>query len=182
MIFVTVGAAYWPFDRMLQPFAELELDEELVVQYGTSSIRPVGARCVEFLPFETLVEHVRDARVVVAHAGIGSILIALANGKRPLVVPRLRRFGEAVDDHQLGSARRLQQEGLVTCVEDLADLPQLVREHARSASVAPSGGRLADELREFVTATVAARGGGASRGRGGPAQTLAGGPTSNGDR
>lgn len=158
MIFVTVGAASWPFDRMLEPFADLDVDEELVVQYGTSSIRPAHARCVEFLPFDVLVEHVREARVVVAHAGIGSILVALANGKRPLVVPRLRRFGEAVDDHQLGSAQRLDQEGLVTRVEDPALLPQLVLADAATARVSADGGRLAQELRDFVTATLAASG------------------------
>ena len=60
-----------------------------------------GARGSTSSPFDELVEHVRRARVVVSHAGVGSVLTALANGKRPVVVPRLHRFGEAVDDHQL---------------------------------------------------------------------------------
>ena len=69
--------------------------------------------------------------MVVTHAGVGSILVAGANGKRPVVVPRLRRFGEAVDDHQLALAQKLEEIGLVVLVDDpsglatvLADPPE----------------------------------------------------------
>ena len=52
------------------------------------------------------------------HAGVGSVMISLANGKRPIVMARRREFGEHVDDHQLELARRLEASGLVTLVED----------------------------------------------------------------
>ena len=60
---------------------------------------------------------IRRARVVVTHAGVGSVMVSLANGKRPVVVPRLKSFGEAVDDHQLQLGRRFAAAGLVTLVE-----------------------------------------------------------------
>ena len=56
----------------------------------------------------TSAELVREARIVVTHAGVGSILLALTNGKRPFVVPRLRAFGETVDDHQLESSSTIR--------------------------------------------------------------------------
>ena len=101
MIFVTVGTNEARFDRLLQAFQPSPPDEELLVQHGPSGVRPPGATCVDYLPYDELVATVRRARVVVTHAGVGSIMTALANGKRPIVVPRLRRFDEAVDDHQL---------------------------------------------------------------------------------
>src|SRR5688572_12463987 len=87
MILVTIGTSE-PFDRLLRAIAELEFDEPLVVQYGDSKTRPARARCVSFLSFDELVQLVRDARVVITHAGAGTVLACAFNGKRPVVVPR----------------------------------------------------------------------------------------------
>jgi UDP-N-acetylglucosamine transferase subunit ALG13 len=121
MIFVTVGTNEAAFDRLLRAVDELALAEELIVQHGSSACRPRRALCVESLPLAELTELVRQARVIVTHAGVGTVLTALAEGKRPVVVPRLKRFGEAVDDHQIEFARRLGPE-LITLVEELGDL------------------------------------------------------------
>jgi UDP-N-acetylglucosamine transferase subunit ALG13 len=118
MIFVSVGTHEAPFDRMLRAVYDLDLDEELVVQHGPSGIRHDRAAEAEFLSFDAVVDCIRKARAVVMHAGVGSVMISLANGKRPIVMARQREFGEHVDDHQLELARRLEASGLVTLVED----------------------------------------------------------------
>ena len=97
-------------------------EEDLVVQHGASAVRPRHAECVDFLDYDEFVGPHRQARVVVTHAGVGSVMTALAHGRRPLVVPRRVDFGEAVDDHQLTFARRADELGLVTLVEDVSDL------------------------------------------------------------
>jgi exopolysaccharide biosynthesis glucuronosyltransferase PssE len=156
MIFVTTGS-YEPFDRLLAAAGRLPGDELVVAQCGASKIRPARARCVEFLSFEELVEHVRRARVVVTHAGVGSVLTVLANGKRPIVVPRLRRHGEAVDDHQLGFARRLARTGLVELAEDEGALAEAVASGGGRTAAAPAAGPLAEDLKLYVDAVVARR-------------------------
>jgi UDP-N-acetylglucosamine transferase subunit ALG13 len=155
MIFVTVGTNEAPFDRLLSAVANLSLTEELLVQHGSSSIKPLNATCVDFLLFDEVVESVRRARAVVSHAGVGSVLVALGAGKRPVVVPRLRRFGEAVDDHQLDFARRFEQAGLVTLVEDpdkLEDALAQVDAQERAASTGSTS--LAGELRRYIEETL----------------------------
>jgi UDP-N-acetylglucosamine transferase subunit ALG13 len=123
MIFVSVGTHEDPFDRMLTAVDELELDEPIVVQHGPSCVRPGEAqRSVDYLPFDDVVEYVREARAVLMHAGVGSVMIALANGKRPIVMARRHEFGEHVDDHQVELARRLESGGLVTVVDDAESL------------------------------------------------------------
>lgn len=152
MILVTVGTNEARFDRMLLTLEATLPDEELLVQHGPSPIRPPGATCVDYLPYEELVYAIRRARVVVTHAGVGSIMTALANGKRPVVVPRLQRFGEAVDDHQVELGRRLHEAGLVTLVENPCDVGAALGATDGSASVielAPDR-RLVAELRDFV--------------------------------
>jgi beta-1,4-N-acetylglucosaminyltransferase len=133
MIFVTVGTGEQQFDRLLRCVESLSVEEPVVIQYGSSRVQPDGASCVDFMPFSDLLTHMGKARVVITHAGVGSMMAALTARKRPIVVPRRRRFGEAVDDHQLELARRLAASELVTLVEDprslqraLAALPQKV--------------------------------------------------------
>ena len=122
MIFVTVGSSATPFDRLLRAVDALRVEERLVVQHGPSTIRPKGAECSEALSHTEFLDLVRSARVVVTHAGVGSIMTALGEQTRPIVVPRLAALGEAVDDHQVSFARRAAELGFVVLVEDVERL------------------------------------------------------------
>ncbi len=150
MILVTVGTLHFPFERLLRAVDALPGNEEVLVQSRAPGTRPARARCVEELPYDELVAEIRRARVVVCHAGVGSVLTSLQNGRRPIVVPRLGRYGEAVDDHQLEFGRRLAEAGLVTLVEDTAELASAV---AAPAASPPHGGG-ANELALDVRATL----------------------------
>lgn len=155
MIFVTVGTNEARFDRLLRAVAELRVDEELLVQHGHSSpIRPPHAELVGFLPFEGMVETIRRARIVVTHAGVGSIMVALANEKRPIVVPRLKVHGEAVDDHQLQLGRRFAAAGLVTLVESPEGLGEALGSPHEAAAILPTSSELAADLGSFLDQAV----------------------------
>jgi UDP-N-acetylglucosamine transferase subunit ALG13 len=153
VILVTVGTNEARFDRLLEAVETLGVDEEVLVQHGPSPVRPRGAQCVDYLDFDEINEEMRRARVVVAHAGVGSVIVALMNDRRPIVVPRLARFGEAVDDHQVPFGRRLHEVGLVRLVEDPAELAAAVAtdEVAGSVSLRPNPAFVA-ELRGYVDA------------------------------
>jgi UDP-N-acetylglucosamine transferase subunit ALG13 len=140
MIFVTVGTSSTPFDRLVRAAEALGTSEDVVVQHGPSRERPSGVRCVETVAVDEMEALMAAARVVVTHSGVGSVLGALAVGHSPVVVPRIAAYGEAVDDHQLELARRLDELGLVIAVEDVADLPRTV------AGVTGSGTRPAARL------------------------------------
>jgi UDP-N-acetylglucosamine transferase subunit ALG13 len=77
-----------------------------------------------------VIANIRASRVVIAHAGCGTVDLAVALGKRAIVIPRLQKYGEAVDDHQLEYARAVHRAGLVRLVEDVAELPTVVSEEA----------------------------------------------------
>lgn len=128
MILITTGSSGAPFDRLLRVIEQLDTAEDIVVQHGPSSVRPHGATCVSFMPFDELNELIERASAVITHGGVGSVLTTLMHGKRPLVVPRLRRFREVVDDHQLAFARRLAEADLVILVEEPSELPTIFAE------------------------------------------------------
>lgn len=100
MIFVTVGTHQQPFNRLLEAVDALALDEECIFQTGHCTYMPRG-QAMPFMPFEEMQQHMSAARVVICHAGTGTVVSALRAGKCPVVAPRLVRFGEHVDDHQL---------------------------------------------------------------------------------
>jgi UDP-N-acetylglucosamine transferase subunit ALG13 len=157
MIFVSVGTHEAPFDRLLQAVEELRPDEQIVVQHGPSGVRVPGAVEAEYLPFEEVVDYIREARAVVMHAGVGSVMIALANGKRPIVMPRLHRFGEHVDDHQLELARRLEANGLVTVVEDHERLAEALAQPSEPAGGMSGTPWLGNDLREYLSEHLGAQ-------------------------
>ena len=160
MILVTVGTHEDPFDRMLEGVRDFPEGEEIIVQHGPSAVRPAGAVCHEYMPFDELQAHVRRARVVVSHAGVGSIMVALAAGHRPILVPRLSARGEHVDDHQVPLARRLARAGAVVLVEDASRLAEIVMRTDDSAGGAGlEASSLAADLRGYLETLVGAPGG-----------------------
>ena len=158
MILFATGASQFPFDRLLRAIEARPDGERIVVQHGCSAVQPEDAECVDFLPMPELAALVREARVVVTHAGVGSILLCLTNGRSPVVVPRLKRFGETVDDHQLESARRFAEAGLVTLVEDPGDLAAALSQAGDTVVAPPSQeGALVQELRTYFAETIRPR-------------------------
>ena len=157
MIFVTVGTAAHPFSRLVTAADELaRAGERVVVQYGTSAVRPTTATGFDFAPATTVERYVADARVVVCHAGIGSVAACLRYGKKPILVARRRALGEQIDDHQVAFADRLVELELATAVDDLSELSEAV---ARAGDlVAAETGlskTLAEELICFIEQSVA---------------------------
>lgn len=165
MIFVTVGTNEARFERLVEAAGRIPPGEQVVIQTGHCRASPARATCVDFLPFEEMAEHARRARVVVSHAGVGSIMLALTAGRRPVVVPRRAELGEAVDGHQLPLARRLDAAGLVRLVEDPDDLPAAVAlDGARTPVRLGEGTALARELHAYLRARVGAAPGGGRHG------------------
>ncbi len=125
MIFATVGSTQIPFMRLIRALDRLP-GEELLVQHGPVPPPPAAAEALDFMEFPQVIERMERADVVVCHAGAGSILCAFRAGHTPVVVPRLKRYRETVDDHQLELARALAGEGRVIAVEDLERLPEAI--------------------------------------------------------
>jgi UDP-N-acetylglucosamine transferase subunit ALG13 len=153
VIFVSTGTNEAPFDRLTEAARTLGDGEELLVQYGSSRVTSGPGEWRDYLSFDEMEAAMRRARVVVVHAGVGSILLALRCGRVPVVMAR-RRGEEAVDDHQAILARRLATTGQVTVVDDAAALRDAVARPSHDRRPGGSGGvtseTLTAELRELI--------------------------------
>jgi beta-1,4-N-acetylglucosaminyltransferase len=125
LIFVTVGSMF-PFDRLIRSMDHL-VEEGLVpdaieAQIGDGQYEP---KCMPFLRFMSKPEYedkVRQADLLIAHAGAGTIALALQYGKPLLVLPRLGRLSEHVNDHQIDTARKFAELNHVLLATDESQL------------------------------------------------------------
>lgn len=120
MIFVTVGGQL-PFDRLVHAvdrWAMAQRREDVFAQVGNSASPPSHIRWQRFLSPADFRRKAREAEVIVAHAGMGSILTALEVGKPILVMPRRADLGEHRNDHQCATVGRLGKDVAITVAAD----------------------------------------------------------------
>ncbi len=125
MIFVTVGNHNQGFDRLIKKMDEIagKTDEQVIMQIGCMTYKPVNAEYFSFLEsFEEILRLNREARVVVSHAGAGSIVTALKEKTPVIVVPRLKKYNEHMNDHQLEIAKAMSENKNVTVIYDVENL------------------------------------------------------------
>lgn len=155
MIFVTVGHQM-PFDRLVRAMDRWAQEEghgtEVIAQIGDAAYEPSAIPWVRSMPpsrFRSLLER---ADAVVAHAGMGTIITALSLGKPLLVMPRRGDLAETRNDHQVATARRFAEAGLVLSVADPEDLPGAMRVLGRFSPGHRCAARASDELLERLRA------------------------------
>jgi len=159
MIFVTVGNDFRPFDRLLREADEIAplIPCEMLIQTGTSNYQPKHASHFDFVPFETAIAYIRKSRMVVSHAGIGTIILCRQLGTPLIIVPRRKALGEHMNDHQMEIAMALEQrktetvhilyeEGVLK--EKILDL--LGRSERSEPAAAPGRAHLVRMIRTFV--------------------------------
>jgi UDP-N-acetylglucosamine transferase subunit ALG13 len=150
LILLTLGTHEQPFDRAIDMVAGLGGAQAVLVQHGHTAPRPglAGFEWVKFVERERMRELVAEASTVICHAGVGCIVTAVTLGKTPVVIPRLARFGEHVDDHQLQITTEMETAGMVVACVDAAALPGAVEAARTRKAVLPGRGDLRQAVRE----------------------------------
>ena len=154
MIFVTIGvASEVEFNRLIEEMDRIagEIDEEVVMQIGNTRYAPKNARYVRFLTRDKIEGFHKKARVIVSHAGVGSILTALSFDKPIIIVPRRRKHGECMDDHQVDLAQELRRAGKATVAFEVEELGDLLKDVSSVKAYQMSEEkRLVSALRDYI--------------------------------
>ena len=119
MIFVTLGSQKFQFNRLLKAVDELDTDEEIFAQVGYSDYKPQNYAYKEFLDREEFAGWEEKADIVITHGGTGAIIGAVKKGKKVIAVPRLSKYGEHVDDHQIQLIGQFRNLNLIYSCEDM---------------------------------------------------------------
>ena len=126
MIFVTIGSQKFQFNRLLKAvdrlIEEKEILEDVFAQIGYSDYQPKYYPYRNFLDRDEFSEILSKASIVITHGGTGSIIGALKKKKKIIAVPRLAKFDEHIDDHQLQLVEQFEKQNLVNCCYDCSKL------------------------------------------------------------
>ena len=114
MIFVTVGTHEQPFNRLIQEVDHLVetgvIKEEVFIQTGYSIYEPKFCQWSRLISFDQMSEFIQKADIIITHGGPATFMSAIANGKKPIVVPRQEKYDEHVNDHQVDFAQQVKEK------------------------------------------------------------------------
>ncbi|MBN1788215.1 MAG: hypothetical protein JW806_07450 [Sedimentisphaerales bacterium] len=132
MIFLTVGTYPLAFERLIRVVDEMVRDgvikEKVFAQIGQCTYKPKNMDYVDMLNKEVFDDYFNKASAVISHAGIGAIEMALKTRKPLLIMPRLRKYNEVVNDHQEATAIKFEQMGHVLAAYNEKELREKFKE------------------------------------------------------
>ena len=105
MIFITLGSQKFQFNRLLiaidEQITQRKIIDPVFAQTGYSDYVPQNFEYKNFLNRDEFSQAEEKSDIVITHGGSGAIIGALKKHKKVIAVPRLAKYGEHVDDHQL---------------------------------------------------------------------------------
>ena len=134
MIFVTVGTHEQGFERLIEKVDDLVRDgkikEDVVMQTGFTQYKPKYCKWQKLFPYSEMKEMMQKARIVITHGGPASFIMALQEGKTPIVVPRMAKYNEHVNDHQVDFSLAVNEryKNLIV-VEDVENLGNIISDY-----------------------------------------------------
>ena len=129
MIFVTLGSQRFQFNRLLQKLDELVsskiIKEEIFAQIGYSDYIPKYFKYKKFLDREEYAQMEEKADMIITHGGTGAIMGAVKKRKKVIAVPRLERYGEHVDDHQIQILKQFDEMEIIEACYEIERLEEV---------------------------------------------------------
>ena len=155
MIFITLGSQKFQFNRLIKTVDELvgegKIKEEVFAQIGYSDYQPVNYKYKRFLDRDEFSNMEEKADVLITHGGTGAIVGAVKKGKKVIAVPRLAKYGEHVDDHQIQIIGQFKELNLIYSCEDM-DLEKALEivKKTEYKAYRSNTNRIIDSLEEFI--------------------------------
>lgn len=128
MIFITIGTQE-PFDRLVKAMDEIALafpNQEFIAQISNTLYKAKNLKTKTFLEPSEFNKLFEEAELIVSHAGMGTIITALQFGKPIIVMPRKSNLGEHRNDHQMATAKKMDNLGYIHVAYDELELKTLM--------------------------------------------------------
>lgn len=130
MIFVTLGSQKFQFNRLLTEIDKLieegNIEEAVFAQIGYSDYKPKNYKYKEFLDRDEFSSVMKKCDKVITHGGTGAIISAIKQGKKVIAIPRLKKFDEHIDDHQLQIVEEFKKMNFIESTIDVKYLNELL--------------------------------------------------------
>lgn len=132
MILVMLGTQKNDFSRLLKAIESCinngTIQEEVIVQAGSTKYKAEKMQIFDLIGREELDNYKKQANLIITHGGVGSIVGALKMNKKVIAVPRLKKYGEHVNDHQKQIVENFNSKGYIKGIHDITELEQAIKE------------------------------------------------------
>ena len=126
MIFVTLGTQDKQFKRLLEAVEKLETDEKIIAQIGSTVYESNKMEMHKYMNNDEFLKYMTEARIIITHAGVGTIIQGLKLNKKMIVAARKKEFKEHVNDHQEQILKTFAKDGYILALDNFDDLPELI--------------------------------------------------------
>ena len=82
MIFVTLGTQDKKFRRLLDAVEKININEKIVAQIGSTEFESKKMEIHKFMTIDEFNKNMEDARIIITHAGVGTIILGLKLHKK----------------------------------------------------------------------------------------------------
>ena len=127
MLFVSLGTQDKEFKRLIDYCEALNIDEEIIVQAGLTHYRSDKLKILNFIEQDDFEKYLSEARVVICHGGVGTIINALNKGKVVIACPRLAKYHEHHNDHQVEIIKEFEKRGLILALRENDNLADVLK-------------------------------------------------------
>ena len=126
MIFVTLGTQDKKFKRLLDAVEKLDIDEKIVAQIGSTDFKSEKMELHKFMSKDEFDNYMKEARIIITHAGVGTIIEGLKLHKKMIVSAKKKEYKEHVSNHQEQILRLFSEDGYILALDNFDDLEKLI--------------------------------------------------------
>ena len=126
MIFVTLGTQDKKFKRLLDAVEKLDIDEKIVAQIGSTDFKSEKMELHKFMSKDEFDNYMKEARIIITHAGVGTIIEGLKLHKKMIVSARKKEYKEHVSNHQEQILKLFSEDGYILALDNFDDLEKLI--------------------------------------------------------
>jgi len=131
MIFVTVGSQKFQFNRLLEAIDNLiekkVIKDKVFAQVGVSDYKPKNYEYVDYMTQDEFNKKINECDTLITHSGTGVIVNSVKLGKKVIGVPRLAKYGEHVDDHQVQLIKEFAELNFIEPAYEMEDLEKALK-------------------------------------------------------
>lgn len=156
MIFITVGSRSFQFDRLIENIdiavGQNKINDNLFAQIGTSNYKPKNFSYTDFLDKDDFDNYIEKCDIVITHGGTGVIINSVKKRKKVIAVPRLAKYNEVVDDHQIQLVREFDKLGMVTACYDCENIHVAIQKAKSKENVeyVSNTSRIIENIENFI--------------------------------
>ncbi len=129
--FITFGNVHKKFPRMAQLVIDNHnlLPKPIVIQAGPNieQFENFNYKVFKYCEINEFNEYISNSSLIISHAGVGAVSTSIRYMKKPVIIPREKRYDEHINDHQLHFVEHFINTGIFFAIKNEYELMEIIK-------------------------------------------------------